>query len=172
MKKSIFFVLAALLTFGTFGTFSAPQAHADSPSLSIGISHSGTFQQGDTGAGDIYTLTVTNTSSVPTDGTLVTVQDFLPSGLTATSMGGTGWACNLPFTTTCTRSDVLNAGDSYPVITLAVNISLSAPAFAMNIGMVSGGGFSGPSTRADIASLMAAPGSTPAAFAVTKNTFW
>src|SRR5206468_2367105 len=81
--------------------------------LTIAKSHTGNFRQGETG--DTYTITVSNAGPGPTVGT-VTVTDTLPAGLTATAISGTGWSCTLG-TLTCTRSDVLAAANSYPVIT-------------------------------------------------------
>ena len=106
------------------------------PDLTITKSHVGNFTQGQVGA--TYSITATNSGFAPTSGT-VTVVDTLPAGLTATAISGTGWACVLG-TLTCTRSDVLAAGASYPVITLTVNVSLSAPASVTNSATVSGGG--------------------------------
>jgi len=95
------------------------------PDLIIGKSHAGNFRQGD--AGDLYFLVVTNSGLGPTSG-VVTVNDVLPAGLTATAIGGTGWTCTLG-TLTCTRSDVLAAGASYPVITVTVNVANNSSAF-------------------------------------------
>jgi uncharacterized protein (TIGR03437 family) len=95
------------------------------PDLIIAKNHVGNFRQGD--IGDIYTLTVTNVGPGPTTG-LVTASDVLPAGLTATAISGTGWSCVLA-TLTCTRSDALAAGASYPVITIAVNVATGAQAF-------------------------------------------
>lgn len=89
------------------------------PSLTIGKSHSGNFTQGGTGG---YTITVGNSGPGATDGTTVSVHDTLPAGLTASSISGSGWTCTLA-TLTCTRSDVLAAGSSYPSITLTVEVS-------------------------------------------------
>src|SRR6185503_7583569 len=69
----------------------------------------------------------------------VSVTDTLPSGLTATAISGTGWSCVLG-TLTCTRSDALAAGASYPAITLTVNVANNAPANVTNSVSVSGGG--------------------------------
>jgi hypothetical protein len=41
---------------------------------------------------------------------------------------------------TCTRTDILNPGVSEPVITLTVNVALSAPSLVTNTATVSGGG--------------------------------
>ena len=65
--------------------------------------------------------------------------DTLPAGLTATAISGTGWTCVLA-TLTCTRSDALTAGASYPVITLTVNVANDAASSVTNSVAVSGGG--------------------------------
>jgi uncharacterized repeat protein (TIGR01451 family) len=106
------------------------------PDLTITKSHVGNFTQGQVGA--TYSITATNSGSATTSGT-VTVVDTLPAGLTATAISGTGWSCVLG-TLTCTRSDALAAGASYPVITVTVNVALSAPATVTNSVNVSGGG--------------------------------
>jgi len=104
--------------------------------LAITKTHTGNFAQGQTGA--TYTLTVSNVGGSPTSG-MVTVTDTLPAGLTATAIGGTGWSCVLG-TLTCTRSDALAAGSSYPAITLTVNVANNAAASLTNTATVSGGG--------------------------------
>jgi uncharacterized repeat protein (TIGR01451 family) len=106
------------------------------PDLSIAKAHVGNFSQGQTGAS--YALTVTNSGTGPSSGT-VTVVDRLPSGLTGTALSGTGWSCTLA-TLTCTRSDVLAAGSAYPVITATVNVAASAAPSVTNTATVSGGG--------------------------------
>src|SRR5207302_865455 len=84
------------------------------PVLNITKTHSGNFSQGQVGA--TYTVTVSNGGNSGTSGT-VTVTETAPTGLTVTAMAGNGWTCN---TATCTRSDSLPAGFSYPVITVTV----------------------------------------------------
>jgi uncharacterized repeat protein (TIGR01451 family) len=106
------------------------------PDLGIAKAHTGSLTQGQKGA--TYRLTVTNTGGGPTAG-LVSVTDVLPAGLTATAFAGVGWACALN-TLTCTRSDALAAGTSYPVLTITVDVSSSAPASVTNTATVSGGG--------------------------------
>lgn len=105
--------------------------------LTVAKTHIGNFTQGDTG--DTYSITVTNNGDKSTDGTTVTVTDTLPTGLTATSIAGTGWTCTLG-TLTCTRTDVLAANGSYPAITLTVNVAGNAPGSVANSVTVSGGG--------------------------------
>ncbi|HVS83525.1 MAG TPA: hypothetical protein VHE60_17480, partial [Pyrinomonadaceae bacterium] len=106
------------------------------PDLTIAKSHTGNFTQGQVGA--TYTITATNSGFAATSGT-VTVTDTLPAGLTATAISGTGWTCVLG-TLTCTRSDALAAGASYPAITLTVNVANNAAASVTNTASVSGGG--------------------------------
>jgi uncharacterized repeat protein (TIGR01451 family) len=108
--------------------------------LTVSKTHSGTFKQGDTG--DTYTITVTNSGTGPTVG-MVTISDALPTGLTATAITGTGWTCPTGALTnpiTCTRSDALAAGASYPTITLTVNVAANAAVSVTNTITVSGGG--------------------------------
>src|SRR5207237_9548916 len=99
-------------------TATDPTTVAQLPDLTIAKSHSGNFTQGQTGA--TYSVTVTNSGFAATSGT-VTVTDTLPTGLTATGISGSGWTCVLG-TLTCTRSDALATGSSYPAITLTVNV--------------------------------------------------
>ncbi len=121
---------------GTGNTATASVIVVGMPDLTISKSHTGNFMPGQTGAN--YTITVSNIGNGATVGP-VTVTDTLPTGLTATAMSGTGWACVLN-TLTCTRADVLNAGASYPPITLTVNVALAIAATVTNTATVSGGG--------------------------------
>ncbi len=66
------------------------------------------------------------------------VVDTLPTGLTASSMSGMGWTCT-PSTATCTRSDVLASGSSYPAISLVVTVASNASSGTNSV-TVSGGG--------------------------------
>ena len=124
------------------------------PDLTIAKAHAGNFTQGQTGA--TYSITATNSGTAVTSGT-VTVVDTLPVGLTATNISGTGWACVLG-TLTCTRNNALAVGASYPVITLTVNVSLTAPASVTNTATVSGGGENNASnnTANDLTTINAA----------------
>ena len=105
--------------------------------LTVTVSHAGSFSQGQSGAA--YTLTVRNSGTGTTNGTAVTVTDTLPAGLTATALSGNGWSCTLA-ALTCTRTDALAPGGSYPPITLTVNVAANAPASLANSARVSGGG--------------------------------
>src|SRR5205085_11265499 len=107
------------------------------PDMTLTKSHAGNFTQGQSGS---YTITATNSGQLPTSGT-VTVTDTLPTGLTPTAAAGTGWTCSISGqTVTCTRSNVLAAGSSYPAITLSVSVAPNSPLSMTNTASVSGGG--------------------------------
>jgi uncharacterized repeat protein (TIGR01451 family) len=134
------------------------------PVLTITKSHNGNFNQGQQGAP--YTLTVTNASGGPTSG-LVTVTDTLPSGLSVNSVNPfiIGWLCTVnSVNVSCTRSDVLAVGSSYPPITFSVNVDANAPASVTNTAMVSGGGALSSNTASDTTTINPAP-----TLAVTKT---
>lgn len=81
-------------------------------------------------AGVQFTLTVNNIGAAPkASPNLVTVTDNAPAGMTITAMSGTGWTCSIP---TCSRTDVLNNGASYPVITVTVAIDANAASSLTN----------------------------------------
>ncbi|HEX8503347.1 MAG TPA: hypothetical protein VF659_22375 [Pyrinomonadaceae bacterium] len=118
-------------------TSSDPTTINGVPDLTAAKSHAGSFTRGATGS---YTLTVGNAGGGATSGT-VTVTDTLPAGLTPSTQGGTGWACGAAGqTVTCTRSDALAPGASYPPITLVVNVLQTAAASLTNTAAASGGG--------------------------------
>lgn len=67
-----------------------------------------------------YTLLVTNVGDQPTGGT-TTVTDRIPDVLKPLAAFGDGWSCVISGQqVTCTRSDVLEPGDSFPLITIRV----------------------------------------------------
>ena len=96
--------------------------------LSISCTHTGYFTAGEQGA--TYQLTVGNPAYLSSTSDVV-VTDTLPAGFTAMGMGGNGWSCTLPILT-CTRSDALAGGSSYPPITVTVSVSPSAPVTTVN----------------------------------------
>jgi hypothetical protein len=69
----------------------------------------------------------------------VTVKEQAPAGMTVRNLAGTGWTCDLP-TTTCTRSDSVANGSSFPPITISVDVAADAAATLVNKATVSGGG--------------------------------
>lgn len=109
------------------------------PNLKITKVRSGAdFTAGGTSA---YTLTVNNHGDAPTSGN-VTVSDPIPAGLTVTAINAPGWSCNsVPATSlSCSRSDALAAGASYPAIVLTVAIGGDVSGEVENTSTVSGGG--------------------------------
>jgi uncharacterized repeat protein (TIGR01451 family) len=125
-------------------TASDPTTIVGSPNLTIAKTHTGNFTRGSTTAS--YTITVTNSGTAATNGTTVTVTDTVPAGLTPTAPtppAGTvnGWSCNIAGqVVTCTRTDSLPAGQSYPVIPITVTVSQTAPNSVTNSVTVAGGG--------------------------------
>ncbi len=99
------------------------------PDLTITKTHSGNFSQGQVGA--TYSTVVTNSGAgAKPAGAAVSVTDAPPSGLTVLAMSGSGWSCTaLP---TCTRSDLLAAGASYPPITVTVAVAGAAASPQVN----------------------------------------
>lgn len=103
--------------------------------LAVSKSHSTNFAQGQNNA--TYAVIVSNSAGAgPTSGS-VTVTDTIPSGLTLVSMVSTGWSCSV---NTCSRSDILNGGASYPAITVTVSVASNAPSTVTNTVSVAGGG--------------------------------
>jgi len=114
------------LAFGTVDRIPEPWVRIPSP-IGISTAHSpATFVRGQAGA--TLTLTVTNHSGRPTDGSPVLVTDELPAGLTVTSAAGHGWTCVVDGSLTCTRTDVLAPRRSYPPIVVRVDVAADAPA--------------------------------------------
>jgi uncharacterized protein (TIGR03437 family) len=102
--------------------------------LSIAASTGQGFVQGQSGT---YTISVQNVGILPT-ASIVTVTDSLNPWMTAAAISGAGWTCS-PNSVSCTRSDALPPGASYPPISLSVSISSSAPSSVNNTVIVSGG---------------------------------
>ena len=87
--------------------------------LSVVVTHSGSFPAGGNG---VYTIAVTSTGTNTVTG-LVTITQTLPAAYTLVSMTGTGWTIS---GSTATRSDPLEPGDSYPVLTVTVSVASGA----------------------------------------------
>jgi hypothetical protein len=134
--------------------------------LTVVKTHSGTFTQGQTGAA--YTVRVSNVGAGATSG-VVSVSDTLPSGLSATNIGGPGWTCSVT-PLGCTRGDVLSGGASYPDITVTVNVASTAPASVTNTVTVTGGGDTTPgnNTASDVTPIEVSS-STPSAISLVQH---
>ena len=78
----------------------------------------------------------------------VTVVDTLPARVFLLSIQGTGWDCTRS-TRTCTRSDPLAPGGTYPPIVVKVFVSVFAPSPVVNVATVSGGGDTNTTNNSD-----------------------
>jgi trimeric autotransporter adhesin len=137
---------------------SVTAAFAANAVLAISKSHMGNFTQGQTGA--TYTVTVSNGANAGATSGTVTVTDSAPTGLTVTQMSGTGWTCETPSVSACTRNDSLGGGASYPPVTVTVNVASNASSPLVNSVTVSGGG-SANMTATDSTTIV--PPATPVA---------
>ena len=88
----------------------------------------------------------------------MTVTETPPPGLTVTALSGAGWTCTVA-TRTCTRSDALAPGASYPAITVTTSVGAGAPPGTVtNTAVVSGGGDSNSTNNtATDPTIIAAP---------------
>lgn len=109
------------------GLRSTVETNVTGPDLAVDKSHTGDFIAG--GSGE-YTLRVSNGGNRPSSG-MVVLADKLPKGLTATSIDGPGWECDLAVLA-CVRTDSLASGDSFPEVTVKVAVSKSPPASVIN----------------------------------------
>ena len=112
------------------------------PALTAAVASQGNFSSGQTNAS--YTITVSNKGNGATSGT-VTVADP-PTGFTITAISGPGWGGCTPVSPTCTRSDSLAAGQSFPPITVTGNVTAANGTPVTIPVTISGGGTSAPVT--------------------------
>ncbi len=127
---------------------------ACAPDMTLQKSHVGTFVRGSAVS---FTIPVQNVSLYGATSGVVTMNDTLPLGLTPASASGTGWTCSAASqTVSCVRSDVLPAGNSYPSITLNVNVAQTAPAVVTNTATIGGGNedYLGNDTATDTAQVI------------------
>lgn len=147
-------------------TASDPTTINPAPDLTIVKSAVGSFVRGQTAQ---YLVTVNAAAAAgATFGTTVTVTDNLPTGLTLSAApSGGGWACTGAVGGTavsCTRSDTLASGASYPPISIPVNVAQTAPASISNTADVVGGGDTTPAS-----STVVTPVTSSADLLVTKT---
>jgi uncharacterized repeat protein (TIGR01451 family) len=88
--------------------------------------------------GATYSITVANSATAPATSGTITVTETVPAGVTLVSMNGYNWTC--PGGNTCTRTDPLSPGSSYPPITVTVNVAAGAVSPLVNWVSVSEGG--------------------------------
>ena len=105
------------------------------PFLNMSASSQQSLALGQLGA--TCSITVTNQGGAGVSTGNITVTSALSSGLTLVSMSGEGWRCA---SNSCSRSDVLAGGASYPAITITVNVWSDAPPSVTNQVTLSIGG--------------------------------
>ena len=138
-----------------YSAFATQLGAPGSPAWTIVKKHSGNFTQGQDGA--TYSITVTNSGTVPTTSApAVQVLDSLPTGLSIVSISGPSWNCSTGAPSICSRSDPLNAGASYPPITVTVNVASDAPASVTNQASMSGGGAQATAAASDPTTILPA----------------
>jgi uncharacterized repeat protein (TIGR01451 family) len=126
------------------------------PAWAINLTHSTptNFAPGDVSGTHVYNVEVTNIGSKATNGSPITVTDFLPLGLTlnsgqiefvgADSSSAPTMSCDQGPPPSCTTSSVVPPGAQLFMV-VPVNIAANAPASVTNQVAVSGGGATGAS---------------------------
>ncbi len=109
--------------------------------------------QGATGL--TYTASVRNNGGTATTGT-IGLAPGAETGTHITAISGTGWNCTLA-TLLCTRSDVLNPGQSYPDVNVTFAVDSNAGPSAHVNAFVSGSGDADPANNTDAATVNIGP---------------
>ncbi len=143
--------IAASSSVGT--AYGSNQTFVTGPDLTLAKTHNGTFQKGGNGS---FSIVVTNAGSTASSGSL-TLTETPPAGMSINLMSGSGWTYNAT-NQTCSRSDSLAAGASYPPVTVNVSFSANASTDLTNTASITGGGDANPSnnTSSDAVTLTAA----------------
>jgi hypothetical protein len=130
------------------------QIEACLPDYSISVSRTGVFARGDVGRS--YSVTVQNVGAASGSGRVDVVVNA-SGGLTPKAITGAGWSCTLE-TLTCTRSDAVGGGATFPTITLTVDVSPDAPSAVTVSATVSSAADAAPgnNTASDTTTLLAA----------------
>ncbi len=123
------------------------------------------------GGSGSFTLTVSNSNAPGTGYTTapVTVTDPMPPGLTVTGTPtGSGWNCGVSGqTVTCTITQALAPGASYPAITVSYTVGANTPPGTLtNTATETGGG--DPNTHTASATVTI-PASVPPSLSITKT---
>ncbi len=120
--------------------------------LDISTTHVDPFALGQNGA--TYSITVSNRAATIFNDA-VTVTETVPTGLTLVGMAGSGWNCPANGIT-CTRSEALAGGASYPAITATVKVASNAPSAVLNYASVTNGALA-PVTSSALTYIAAPP---------------
>jgi hypothetical protein len=165
-------LIAALVAVGcgSGSSYGGGGGGGGSPSLGAAVASQGSFSGGEQGA--VYTITVSNTGTAATTGTVTVVDP--PTGFTITAMSGMNWTCTLA-TTSCTNGSSVGAGQSFPPIAVTGNViaAIGTPV-SIPIGL-SGGGASPvnvtPTPTVSVATVSACPLPTLGSENVLNGTF-
>ena len=161
--------IAASSTIGT--VYGETQTFVTGPDLTLSKTHSGSFRKGGSGS---FSILVTNAGNTSTNGS-ITLSESPPVGMSINSMSGNGWAYNAS-NQTCSRSDALAPGESYPPITVEVSFNSDANTELTNTASISGGGDANPSNNSASDSVTLGNALTPIEawrllhFGSTENT--
>jgi hypothetical protein len=145
-----YYRVAASSSAGT--SYGSIQTLSTGPDLTLTASHTG--EPWGYGTSGQYVLSVKNVGATTTSG-VVTLRAMLPAGLSIKSLTGSGWTANVS-DLSCTRSDILAAGASYPPIALEVSVDANATRSLLSSFAVSGGGDLNPAnnTASDLTSTI------------------
>ena len=148
----VFCLMSALLGCGGGSSSSnnSSGSQAATPALAANVVTQGNFSSGQQGAA--YSITVTNNGNAASNGTVTVVDP--PTGFTVTAINGTGWSCTLS-TVTCTRTDTLAPGQSFPAIVVTGIVTASNGAPVTIPLSLSGGGMSSTVTSTPSATVIA-----------------
>jgi glycosidase len=146
--------VAASNSVGT--TYGSNQTFVTGPDLTLSKTHNGSFQKGGNGS---FSILVTNAGSTASNGS-VTLTETPPAGMSINSMSGNGWTYNAS-NQTCTRSDSLAAGESYPTVTVDVTFNTDAATELSNTASISGGGDANTTNNSATDSVTLSPALTP-----------
>ncbi len=121
-------------------TVSVPINIVPPPVLAITKSAVGAFTQGQTAEWDV---TVNNTATGSATSGTVNVQDVMPSGYTISSIiipASFNCSSSTSTTVTCTSTQVVTGGSSYPTIKIMVSVPSNSPILVTNTVATWGGG--------------------------------
>lgn len=137
------------------------------PDLATSVTPPAAAQQ--RGTTSTWTLGVSNVGTQPTTATAQTATHIFPSGVVPQTATGTGWSCSVTGqTVSCTRSDALAVGSSFPSISISAATQEAAAATAATSATIAGGGdvdagnngaivATNVISRADLATTLVAP---------------
>ena len=150
--------LAETLNFPINNQTNETRLSVSAPDLEIAKAFAGTALPGQLVT---YTLTVSNVGESPSRGEVL-VTDPMPPTISFNPPSGAGWACTQTpdFEVSCTRSDPLAPGASYPPITISGTV-LSVPVNGLiNTSTVAGGNDGNTSNNTSSAAVPGVPFST------------